>query len=361
MRHSAISDRTAAALRCRDRVSPGFGGRTEGDGPAAGSRAAARCVRRSIAWTRLSSQPSPSLQIDASIQSPFTTRPRFGTFSVLVQTDGTSQIALRSCRCRSNSRTTPYSSHTILPRTCTASRAIRPASPEYAAPYIPSAAMSGSSPHSSLDHVAEGVEPSTDVHVILDIVSSHKSAIVNEWLKDSPNWTSQFAPGSDSGTNAVEGFFSKLSKLRHAIPQLGGRVHRSDQGPHRAPQSQRRPPVPLVQEARRSGRGMEEGGNRGCRDRHRERESDHLEIARPVTCLANAETVDWTSRQESGPVFLRVAGGGLSWRDAPSLLRKKAGGAPSRYGRPRIRQERQAGPGQPPAPAVRPNGQFPAS
>ena len=139
-----------------------------------------------------------------------------------MQPDGTSQIALRGCRCRPNSRTTPYASHNVLPRTCTASQAIRPAWPAYAAPCIPSAATSGSSPHSSLDHAAEGVEPGTDVHVIHDNLSSHKSGIVNEWLKDSPNWTFHFIPTLASRTNAVEGFFLKLSKQRHAIRNSSG-------------------------------------------------------------------------------------------------------------------------------------------
>lgn len=70
-----------------------------------------------------------------------------------------------------------------------------------------------------LELVSEGIEPETQVHVILDNVSSHKSAEVNEWLKNNPNWTFHFTPTSASWMNAVEGFFSKLSRqrLRHAI------------------------------------------------------------------------------------------------------------------------------------------------
>ena len=40
-----------------------------------------------------------------------------------------------------------------------------------------------------LELVSAGIKPGTQVHVILDNVSSHKSAEVNEWLKDNPNWT----------------------------------------------------------------------------------------------------------------------------------------------------------------------------
>ncbi len=65
-----------------------------------------------------------------------------------------------------------------------------------------------------LDHVAEDIAPETPVHVILDNVSSHKSAEVREWLKDRPDWTFHFTPTSASWMNAVEGFFSKLSRQR---------------------------------------------------------------------------------------------------------------------------------------------------
>ena len=65
-----------------------------------------------------------------------------------------------------------------------------------------------------LDHVAGGIEPGTPVHVILDNVSSHRSAEVHEWLKGRPDWHFHFTPTSASWMNAVEGFFSKLSRQR---------------------------------------------------------------------------------------------------------------------------------------------------
>ena len=70
-----------------------------------------------------------------------------------------------------------------------------------------------------LDLVSEGIKPGTQLHVVLDNVSSHKSAEVNEWLKDNSNWTFHFTPTSASWMNAVEGFFSRLSRqrLKHAI------------------------------------------------------------------------------------------------------------------------------------------------
>ena len=70
-----------------------------------------------------------------------------------------------------------------------------------------------------LDHVAEGIEPGVPVHVVLDNVSSHESARVHAWLKHHPDRTFRFTPTSASWMNAVEGFFSKLSRqrLKHAI------------------------------------------------------------------------------------------------------------------------------------------------
>ena len=70
-----------------------------------------------------------------------------------------------------------------------------------------------------LDLVSEGIKSGTQVHVVLDNVSSRKSAEVNEWLKGNANWTFHFTPTSASWMNAVEGFFSKLSRqrLKHEI------------------------------------------------------------------------------------------------------------------------------------------------
>ncbi len=65
-----------------------------------------------------------------------------------------------------------------------------------------------------LDHVAEGIEPGTQVHVVQGDVSSHKSAEVNEWLKHHPDRMFHFTRAPASWMNAVEGFFSKLSRQR---------------------------------------------------------------------------------------------------------------------------------------------------
>ncbi len=65
-----------------------------------------------------------------------------------------------------------------------------------------------------LDHVAAGLDPAAGVHVILDNLSAHGSARVNDWLRDHPDWTFHFTPTSASWMNAVEGFFSKLARQR---------------------------------------------------------------------------------------------------------------------------------------------------
>ncbi len=63
-------------------------------------------------------------------------------------------------------------------------------------------------------HVAEGTGPGTPVHVILDNVSSHKSAEVHEWLRSRPDRAFHFTPAPASWTDAVEGFFPELTRQR---------------------------------------------------------------------------------------------------------------------------------------------------
>ncbi len=65
-----------------------------------------------------------------------------------------------------------------------------------------------------LDQLARDIKPGSPVHVVLDNVSSHKSAEVHQCLKDKENWMFHFTPTSASWMNAVEGFFSKLARQR---------------------------------------------------------------------------------------------------------------------------------------------------
>ena len=50
------------------------------------------------------------------------------------------------------------------------------------------------------------------IHAILDNYAAHKHPNVMAWLADHPRWTFHFTPTSCSWLNAVEGFFSKLTR-----------------------------------------------------------------------------------------------------------------------------------------------------
>ncbi len=52
------------------------------------------------------------------------------------------------------------------------------------------------------------------VHVILDNYGSYKHPRVRAWLARHPRWTFHFTPTSASWLNAVEGFFSALTRRR---------------------------------------------------------------------------------------------------------------------------------------------------
>ena len=123
---------------------------------------------------------------------------------------------------------------------------------------------------------AGGIAPGTPVHVIPGSVSPRKSAEVHEWQKENPDWTFHFTPTSASWMNAVEGFFSKLSRqrLRHAVfNPLGGCVAAIE-----GYMSITTPAAPARSAGAGSPRIPWKRGNKAagsCRKRHREKESDH--------------------------------------------------------------------------------------
>ncbi|WP_246725541.1 IS630 family transposase, partial [Beijerinckia sp. L45] len=57
------------------------------------------------------------------------------------------------------------------------------------------------------------------IHAIADNYAAHKHPEVKAWLADHPRWTLHFTPTSCSWLNAVEGFFSKLTRqsLRRGV------------------------------------------------------------------------------------------------------------------------------------------------
>ena len=60
--------------------------------------------------------------------------------------------------------------------------------------------------------VERSVPPGKVIHAVLDNYAAHKHPEVLAWLADHPRWTFHFTPTSCSWLNAVEGFFSKLTR-----------------------------------------------------------------------------------------------------------------------------------------------------
>jgi hypothetical protein len=65
-----------------------------------------------------------------------------------------------------------------------------------------------------LNAVERQVPAGKDVHAILDNYATHKHPKVREWLARHPRWTFHFTPTSCSWSNAVEGYFAKLTRRR---------------------------------------------------------------------------------------------------------------------------------------------------
>jgi transposase len=63
-----------------------------------------------------------------------------------------------------------------------------------------------------LSTVERSVPAGKVIHAILDNYAAHKHPKVWEWLAGHPRWTFHFTPTSCSWLNAVEGFFSKLTR-----------------------------------------------------------------------------------------------------------------------------------------------------
>ena len=66
------------------------------------------------------------------------------------------------------------------------------------------------------------------IHAILDNYAAHKHPNVLAWLADHPRWTFHFTPTSCSWLNAVEGFFSKLTRqsLKRGVEDLETAINR---------------------------------------------------------------------------------------------------------------------------------------
>lgn len=65
-----------------------------------------------------------------------------------------------------------------------------------------------------LKTVERSVPPGKVIHAITDNYATHKQPDVLKWLADHPRWVFHFTPTSGSWLNAVEGFFSALTRRR---------------------------------------------------------------------------------------------------------------------------------------------------
>jgi transposase len=65
-----------------------------------------------------------------------------------------------------------------------------------------------------LNQVEAAVPAGKTVHAIVDNYATHKHPKVRAWLARHPRWTFHFTPTSASWLNAVEGFFSALTRRR---------------------------------------------------------------------------------------------------------------------------------------------------
>jgi transposase len=65
-----------------------------------------------------------------------------------------------------------------------------------------------------LNAVERAVPAGKVIHAIVDNYATHKHPKVLEWLADHPRWVFHFTPKSASWINAVEGFFSAVTRRR---------------------------------------------------------------------------------------------------------------------------------------------------
>ena len=93
-----------------------------------------------------------------------------------------------------------------------------------------------------LNAIERAVPAGKVIHVILDNYAAHKHPKVLAWLARHPRWTFHFTPTSGSWLNAVETFFSALTRRRlkrsafRSIVELQAAINRYLAEHNRAPQ-----------------------------------------------------------------------------------------------------------------------------
>jgi len=94
-----------------------------------------------------------------------------------------------------------------------------------------------------LNAVERAVPAGKVIHAILDNYATHKHPKVKQWLADNPRWVFHFTPTSASWLNAVEGFFSLITRRRirrgvfRSVAELEDAIRRyiSDHNGHAKP------------------------------------------------------------------------------------------------------------------------------
>src|SRR6185436_19738 len=105
--------------------------------------------------------------------------------------------------------------------------------------------MHGQAPHQEfitfLNAVERAVPVGKIVHAILDNYATHKHPKVRDWLANHPRWVFHFTPTSASWLNAVEGFFSIITRRRirrgvfKSVADLEAAIHRYIREHNRCP------------------------------------------------------------------------------------------------------------------------------
>jgi transposase len=83
-----------------------------------------------------------------------------------------------------------------------------------------------------LNAVERAVPPEKTIEAVVDNYATHKHPKVKDWLKRHPRWRFHFTPTSGSWLNAVENFFSILTRQRirrgsfHSVAELQAAINR---------------------------------------------------------------------------------------------------------------------------------------
>ena len=65
-----------------------------------------------------------------------------------------------------------------------------------------------------LDRIDESIDPSLDIHLVLDNYGTHKHPEVNKWLAERPRYHVHFTPTGSSWLNQIERWFGEITRKR---------------------------------------------------------------------------------------------------------------------------------------------------